>query len=43
MEKILKQILEKLELLERLEPLVEESHQWVRILVESTEVMKKAQ
>ena len=40
MEKILKQILEKLEKLERIEPLVEESHQWIQMLVENKEVQK---
>ncbi len=45
MEKILQQILKKLdkldgleERLERLEPLVEESYQWLKALVESNEV-----
>ena len=47
MEKILKQILNKLERfdkrlerLERLEPLVQESHQWIRMLVENKEVQR---
>lgn len=45
MEEILQQILKKLEKLEkleerleRLEPLAIESHQWIRILIERTEV-----
>ena len=39
-EEILKQILHKIEKLERLEPLVIESHQWIRTLVENKEVQR---